>query len=88
MKPYFVDDIPKDPLIGGDGSLDRTKVHAHENSISIELESSFSICSSLQSSGMQQFIKNLWIYLMNLRVQTIRLHTTGYKTAINSKTGL
>ena len=61
-----MDDVLVDPLIGGDGHLDGIKVHAHEDSISIELESSFWIYSSLQSSGMQPFIKTseftLWIW--------------------------
>ena len=36
-----MDDILKDPLIGGDGHLDGIKVHTHEDSISIKLGSSF-----------------------------------------------
>ena len=37
----FMDDDPEDHLIGGGGHLDGIKVHAHEDSISIELESTF-----------------------------------------------
>ena len=37
----FMDEDPEDPLISGDGNLDGIKVHAHEDGISIELESSF-----------------------------------------------
>ena len=66
LKSWFVNDFPKDPFIGGYGQIDGIKVHAHEDSISIELESSFWIYSSLQSSGMQPFIKTseftLWIW--------------------------
>ncbi len=37
----FVDDDHEDPLIGGNGHLDSIKVHTDEDSISIEIESSF-----------------------------------------------
>ena len=37
----FMDYDPEDHLIGGDDHLDGIKVHAHEDSISIELESTF-----------------------------------------------
>ncbi len=37
----FMDDDPEDHLIGDGGHLDVIKVHAHEDSISIELESIF-----------------------------------------------
>ena len=47
-----MDDVLVDPLNGGDGHLDGIKVHAHEDSISNELESRFWIYSSLQSSRM------------------------------------
>ncbi len=47
-----MDDVLVDPLVGGNGHLDGIKVHAHEECISIELESGFWIYSSLQSSGM------------------------------------
>ena len=36
-----MDDVLVDPLIVGGGHLDDIKVRAHEDSISIELESSF-----------------------------------------------
>ena len=53
----LMDDDSEEPLIGGDVHLDGIEVHDHEDSISIELKSTFLIYSTLQSSGMQPFIK-------------------------------
>ena len=64
----FMDDDPEDHLIGGDGHLDGIKVHAHEDSISIELESSFLIYCKLQSSGMQSYCLNPQIHKVNTEV--------------------
>ena len=63
-----MDDVLVDPLVGGDGHLNGIKVHAHEDSISIELESSFWIYSSLQSSGMQSYCLNPQIHKVNSEV--------------------
>ena len=39
----FVDDFPKDPLIGGDGHIDGIKAHFYYDYFSIELWSTFYI---------------------------------------------
>ncbi len=52
-----MDDVLVDAIIGDDGHLEGIKVNAHEDSISIELESSFWIYSCVQSSGIHPFIK-------------------------------
>ncbi len=57
-----------DALTGGDGHLDVIKVHAHEDSIFIELESNFWSYSSLQSSGMQAYCLNPQIHKVNSEV--------------------
>ncbi len=61
-----MDDVLVDPLIGGDGHRDGIKVNGPEDSISIELVSSFWIYDSLQSSSMQSFFNTsvftLWIW--------------------------
>ena len=63
-----MDDVLVDPIIGVDGHLDGFKVHAHEDSIFIELESNFWSYSSLQSSGMQAYCLNPQIHKVNSEV--------------------
>ena len=65
----FVDDLPRDPITGGDVDIDGTKAHLYDDYISIELCSTFYILhNSIQSREIQLCCLNSQIHKVNIEL--------------------